>query len=112
LDVQEAARLALGDGFGNLVLSELEPLGMRRDPAQDFDHLPYRIIIHSEGMYFIGWIRIHTSPSADFRLWPPLPTCAVQKVGWYLGYTGRASRTAAIAVFDPTRGDRSRGSFR
>jgi hypothetical protein len=21
-------------------------------------------------MYFIGWIRIHISPSADFRLWP------------------------------------------
>jgi hypothetical protein len=48
----------------------MEPLGMRRDPAQDFDHLPYRTIIHSEGVYFIGWIRIHTSPSADFRLWP------------------------------------------
>ena len=30
---------------------------MRRDPAEDLQILPYRIIIHSEGMYFIGWIR-------------------------------------------------------
>ena len=32
---------------------------------------------------------------------PPLPTCAVHKVVGYLRYCGRASRTAAIAVFDP-----------
>jgi hypothetical protein len=43
---------------------------MRRDPAEDFDILPYRIIIHSEGMYFISRIRIHISRSANFRLWP------------------------------------------
>jgi hypothetical protein len=36
----------------------------------------------------------------------------VHKVVSYLRYWGRACRTAAIAVFDPTRGDRSRGSFR
>lgn len=49
----EAARLALGYGFGTLALSEvlsftsatnhrsravMERLGMRRDPAEDFDH--------------------------------------------------------------------------
>lgn len=49
----EAARLALGYGFGTLALSEIvsftsagnhrsravmERLGMRRDPAEDFDH--------------------------------------------------------------------------
>jgi RimJ/RimL family protein N-acetyltransferase len=49
----EAARLALGYGFGNLTLAEvvsftsttnyrsqavMERLGMRRDPAEDFDH--------------------------------------------------------------------------
>jgi hypothetical protein len=33
-------------------------------------HPTYRTIIHSEGMYFIGRIPIHISPSADFRLWP------------------------------------------
>jgi hypothetical protein len=43
---------------------------MRRDPADDFDILPCWTIIRSEGMYFIGWIRIHISPSAEFRLWP------------------------------------------
>jgi len=77
--------LALDYRFGNLALSEvvsftsttnyrpqavMERLGMRRNPAEDFDILPYRIIIHSEGLYFIGWIRIHISPTADMRLWP------------------------------------------
>jgi hypothetical protein len=27
---------------------------MRRDPAEDLEILPYRIIIHSEGMYFMA----------------------------------------------------------
>jgi hypothetical protein len=38
---------------------------MRRDAAEDFDILSYRIIIHFEGMYFIDWIRIHISSSAE-----------------------------------------------
>jgi hypothetical protein len=40
---------------------------MRRDPAEVFDILPCWTIIDSEGMYLIGWIRIHFSSSADFR---------------------------------------------
>src|SRR5258708_37717562 len=32
---------------------------------------------------------------------PPLPKCAVHKVGSYLRYRRSADRTAAIAVFDP-----------
>jgi hypothetical protein len=39
----------------------MERLGMRRDPAGDFDVLLYRIVIRAEGMYFIGQIRIHIS---------------------------------------------------
>src|SRR5712671_5344684 len=34
---------------------------------------------------------------------PPLPTCAVHQNVSYLRYWGRASRTAAVAVFDPHR---------
>jgi hypothetical protein len=32
---------------------------------------------------------------------PPLPTCAVQKVGWYLGYSGRGFSTFGKAARDP-----------
>lgn len=76
----EAASLALGYGFGTLALSEvvsftsatnhrsravMERLGMRRDPAEDFDHpsLPHNI--HSNGMYFTGSVRANILGYAD-----------------------------------------------
>ncbi len=71
LDVQEAARLALGYAFGNLALSEvvsfasatnyrsqtvMERLGMRRDPADDFDHptLPDNHPLRRHVLYRLG----------------------------------------------------------
>jgi RimJ/RimL family protein N-acetyltransferase len=67
----EAARLALGYGFGTLAFSEvvsftsvtnyrsravMERLGMRRDPAEDFDHpaLPERHPLRRHVLYRIG----------------------------------------------------------
>src|SRR5215470_3358946 len=34
---------------------------------------------------------------------PTLPTLAVQRVGSYLGHTGRAANVVATAAFDPIR---------
>jgi RimJ/RimL family protein N-acetyltransferase len=67
----EAARLALGYGFGTLALSEvvsftsatnhrsravMERLGMRRDPAEDFDHpaLPESHPLRKHVLYRLG----------------------------------------------------------
>ncbi len=67
----EAARLALGYGFGTLALSEvvsftsatnhrsravMERLGMRRDPAEDFDHpaLPEGHPLRRHVLYRLG----------------------------------------------------------
>jgi RimJ/RimL family protein N-acetyltransferase len=67
----EAARLALGYGFGTLALSEvvsftsatnqrsravMERLGMRRDPADDFDHpaMPEGHPLRSHVLYRLG----------------------------------------------------------
>jgi RimJ/RimL family protein N-acetyltransferase len=67
----EAARLALGYGFGTLALSEvvsftsatnhrsravMERLGMRRDPAEDFDHpaLPESHLLRRHVLYRLG----------------------------------------------------------
>ena len=67
----EAARLALGYGFGTLSLSEvvsftsatnyrsravMERLGMRRDPAEDFDHpaLPESHPLRRHVLYRLG----------------------------------------------------------
>jgi RimJ/RimL family protein N-acetyltransferase len=67
----EAARLALGYGFGTLALSEvvsftsatnhrsravMERLGMRRDPAEDFDHpaLPKSHPLRRHVLYRLG----------------------------------------------------------
>ena len=67
----EAARLALGYGFGTLALSEvvsftsatnhrsravMERLGMRRDPAEDFDHpaLPASHPLRRHVLYRLG----------------------------------------------------------
>jgi RimJ/RimL family protein N-acetyltransferase len=67
----EAARLALGYGFGTLALSEvvsftsetnhrsravMERLGMRRDPAEDFDHpaLPENHLLRRHVLYRLG----------------------------------------------------------
>jgi RimJ/RimL family protein N-acetyltransferase len=67
----EAARLALGHGFGTLALSEvvsftsaknrrsravMERLGMRRDPAEDFDHpkLPESHQLRRQVLYRLG----------------------------------------------------------
>jgi len=32
---------------------------------------------------------------------PTLPTCALQRVGSYLGYTGHAANVVAMAALDP-----------
>ena len=67
----EAARLALGHGFGTLALPEIvsftsatnrrsravmERLGMRRDPAEDFDHpaLPGGHALRKHVLYRLG----------------------------------------------------------
>jgi len=42
-------------------IARKERLGCAAIPLKISTILPYRIIIHSEGMYFIGWIRIHIS---------------------------------------------------
>ena len=88
----EAARLALGYGFGTLALPEvvsftsaanhrsravMERLGMRRDPAEDFDHpeLPESHLLRRQVLYRLGsgsYLGMLTS-SGSGPSRPPMP---------------------------------------
>jgi len=47
-------------------------LGCAAIPLRISSILRSRKVIHSEGMYFTGSVRVHISACADFRFWPML----------------------------------------